>query len=633
MFRHNDEDRSAADIDKIKAYEETAKADPKGYTRKVITAAVAGYAAPVGFIIVLLAIVAAGILHIATGGSGAAAVGKLTLAVGVLIFMVGKSMMVKFDPPEARRLKQEDAPALFDEVDAIRKKLGGPRIHEMYLDNRLNAAIEQAPRFGLFGGHINRLIIGLPLMQALSPAEFRAVIGHEYGHLAGSHGKTGAWIYRTRAMWHRLDGELENVSGWLYAPLRFFIHRFSPWFDRLSFPLARANEFEADKAGAAVADPQTAADALVRVTLAARHLDDVFWPKVWKRSLTAPAPNVSPFSAMEKSFRGMPAWPQKKEWVRDALRVQTDFSDTHPALNDRITALGAKPRLRKGETFAAQAMFGEAYEKIRKEFDAAWKVTARADWNAQYSHAETNRRRLAELDEKAKSAGRLSPKLALERAYLADAVMTADDALLRFKEAANWNPDHGEAWLSLGRLLSEKKDDRALACLKRASDINPQLKLPAADIRHRHYLAAGDAKKAQTAADEWRTERERHDTAMNEIYEIGKDTDFAPHGLGDDRLDPIVADLQKIDGIKEAFLLRTSSDLFDQFFGYHLVVCPKSENGFDYIAALEKLHALPFEGHLFFWFAIQDNRWLRKKAAKIDGATIDLSAITLKRAA
>lgn len=633
MFKRSEEKREAAEIEKLRRYEDAAKANPKAYTRKVVAAAALGYGAPLAFVLFLLGLIAVGGLHVANGGSGAAAVVKLIIAAGVLLFMVGKSMMVTFDAPEARRVSEDEAPEFFALIDDIREKLSGPAIHEVYFDDRLNAAIEQAPRFGLFGGHINRLIIGLPLMQALTTDQLRAVIGHEYGHLAGSHGKTGAWIYRMRFMWHRLYEEMESVDGWLFAPLKVFIHRFAPWFDRLSFPLARANEYEADRAGAAVSDPQTAADALLRVTLAARFLNETLWPKIWRQANDVPTPNVAPLSAMARSFAVMPSWPRKSAWAKEELRIKTDYADTHPALKDRIKALGAKARLQKTNDPASTEILGGFYETMRKKFDAHWKEEAYPHWEASFEQAARDRKRLETLDKKAREASRLKENEAYERAVIAENVLSTDEALKRYMDAANWHPNHARAWLDLGRLLGERNDNRALSCVKRAGDIDPKLKRDAAAISHRLYSTIGEQSAAEAAADTWRTEQERHDAAMNEIYHLDKKMDFEAHDLPDEQLTPIIAVVASIEGVRDAFLIRKTTELFNGLCGYHLIVTPSSEKSFDYQTAATALQEMSFDGHLYFWFAVQDNRWLRRKAYKVEGAELNLSEIFARRAA
>jgi len=82
-------------------------------------------------------------------------------------------------------------------LDRIRGKIKGPPVHHVYLDDDFNASIRQVPRFGLFGGAVNSLSIGLPLLMMLDRRRLLSVLAHEYGHLRGNHGKLSAWIYRT----------------------------------------------------------------------------------------------------------------------------------------------------------------------------------------------------------------------------------------------------------------------------------------------------------------------------------------------------------------------------------------------------------------------------------------------------
>ena len=89
-----------------------------------------------------------------------------------------------------------------------------PKVHEVLLTHDFNAAIAQVPRLGLFGFHKNYLILGLPLMMALSLDQFRAVLAHEFGHLSGAHGRFGSWIYRIRRSWYQLMANLEHQQHW-----------------------------------------------------------------------------------------------------------------------------------------------------------------------------------------------------------------------------------------------------------------------------------------------------------------------------------------------------------------------------------------------------------------------------------
>ena len=79
-------------------------------------------------------------------------------------------------------------PTLFAALDGMRQQLKGPRFHHVLLVGDLNAGVIQRPRLGVFGWPSNYLLLGLPLLEALSPQEALAVVAHEYGHLACARG-------------------------------------------------------------------------------------------------------------------------------------------------------------------------------------------------------------------------------------------------------------------------------------------------------------------------------------------------------------------------------------------------------------------------------------------------------------
>ncbi len=115
-----------------------------------------------------------------------------------VFYVVIRMFFMRLSPPEGRAITRADAPRLFEVIDKMRKKLKGPPTHHVLIFDEYNAAIMQLPRFGLFGGHTNYLLLGLPYLLGVTPKEMLATVAHEYGHLCGDHGKMGAWIYRQR---------------------------------------------------------------------------------------------------------------------------------------------------------------------------------------------------------------------------------------------------------------------------------------------------------------------------------------------------------------------------------------------------------------------------------------------------
>src|SRR6516225_6217609 len=189
--------------------------------------------------VALVLLVAAGLFFatIATVGYLKGAAIKLALIFGGFFWVVAGAMWVRLDPPKGRPIANSDAPELFALIDKLRRALGAPRFHHVLITEDFNAAVVQFPRLGLLGWYRNTLLIGLPLMKALNRQ-----------HLAGGHGRLGNWIYRLRFGWARLAQALQqrrSLGSFAFVP---FFKWYAPYFSAVSFPLARANEYEADAA-------------------------------------------------------------------------------------------------------------------------------------------------------------------------------------------------------------------------------------------------------------------------------------------------------------------------------------------------------------------------------------------------
>src|SRR5688572_6982158 len=162
-----------------------AKADPAGYKTRVLLMALLGNAylgVMLALIATLLAAAAVSVVWLKAAGV------KIAFVVGVFLWMVLKALWVKVPPPEGTEIIERDSPELFAMIEKIRRDLRGPRFHHVLVTDDFNAAVVQAPRLGIFGWYRNYLLIGLPLAMALSMDQFKAVLAHEFGHLAKGHG-------------------------------------------------------------------------------------------------------------------------------------------------------------------------------------------------------------------------------------------------------------------------------------------------------------------------------------------------------------------------------------------------------------------------------------------------------------
>lgn len=267
----------------VRLSEHASADDSQGYRRGVAIFAALGYLWVIACLALALGIVAWALLSLGQGRFNFTRGWLLLFALG-LLWATLRALWVRLEEPQGVRLAPEDAPLLFEGLDRIRQKIDGPAVHHVYLDGEFNASIRQLPRFGLFGGAVNYLSVGLPLLMALDRRRLLSVLAHEYGHLRGNHGKLSAWIYRTRLSWLKLDANLQNDSGVMALASQAFFRWYFPRFAAKTFALARQDEYEADRVSARLLGPGVAAAALTEIAVKSNWYANGFWPAHWARA-------------------------------------------------------------------------------------------------------------------------------------------------------------------------------------------------------------------------------------------------------------------------------------------------------------------------------------------------------------
>ncbi|HYP01633.1 MAG TPA: M48 family metalloprotease, partial [Pyrinomonadaceae bacterium] len=374
--------------------EHLARTEPAKYRSRVALLALLGYA----YIAFVLAVLLALSLIMFGLALGYGKLNYLVIKAGwillVLAAVVIRSLWVKQSPPEGFELKRDDAPRLFDLIDELTAALGAPRIHHVLMLDFFNAAVVQVPRFGFFGGYKNYLLLGLPDMQACPPAQFRATLAHELGHLSGNHGRFTAWVYRLRRTWGQLLTRLEADGRWGSSIFTIFFNWYAPYFQAYSFVLARKHEYEADEAAARLTGAQNVAEMLIDTRLKGYYLEESYWPEIYRRAETEPHPTADVYANLPLTLREPLAREAVARGLELALEQKTDSVDTHPALADRLRALGYPAQNGSGvdpdwakhyqpavvEESAADFYLGRHAQTLVVQFDRAWQEGVAEKW-------------------------------------------------------------------------------------------------------------------------------------------------------------------------------------------------------------------------------------------------------------
>ncbi len=611
----------------VRRLEALAAARPRLYRAKVGLLAAVGYAYIFGVLAVLVALLAV-LAIVAVKGRAHYSAFKAAIPLLILAGAILRALWVRLAPPKGIALGRAEAGRLLDAVEKIRRAVHGPRVDHVLLTDDFNAAVVQVPRLGIFGWYRNFLVVGLPLMHALSPAQFEAVLAHEMGHLSGSHGRFGAWIYRIRKTWYGLVDALVREERWGAFLFTRFFRWYAPYFGAYSFVLARANEYDADRCSAEYAGADAAADALVTVSVKGAFLDETYWPAIWGQAGDRPDPPF-PFGEMAPALAAGPVAGAADASLERALARRTGSDDTHPSLSDRLAAIGKEARLAgPAAESAARRFFGELLDGFASRLDGDWREGIAEGWREQHARACEARKSLGELEALA-GAGALPPGESMRRAALVEEVRGDTAALALYREVAAADDNCAEAQHAVGRILLGAGDDRGIAHLEKAMELDPGFIIDACDRIHAYLMARGRENDALVYFDRGERRAELLERAKAERDSVSPKDTFVPHGLGADDLDAVTRQLERYPQLRRAYLVRKDVRLFPEFPQYVLGAAIRFP-WYEYVSQrrLNNLH-LRIAGELEFPFpAIVINLSregagaFRKKMRKVAGAAI-----------
>ena len=535
--------------------EEQARRNPASYKVRVLLTAALGYVYLGTVLTLLAALLAAAVVSVIWLRVAGA---KIAILVGAFLWVVLRALWVKVAPPEGTEVSEREAPELFAMIEELRRSLRAPRFHHVLVTDEFNAGVVQAPRLGLFGWHRNYLLIGLPLAKALTAEQFKAVLAHEFGHLANGHGALSNWIYRQRLRWSRLTSALEQSESRGIVLFRPFLRWYAPYFNAFSFPLARANEYEADAASARLASPRAAAEALTAVNVIGSYLDETYWPRIHRAADDAPQPAFAPYSSMTTGLASDIDPTAVQHWLARALARKTTLDDTHPSLTDRLGALNETPRVALPATGgSADHLLGSALESIQQAFDERWKSNILPSWEERHQTVQEGRKRLADLDAKHAASVELSLQETYDRACLTESYGEgAEAALEQFRSLHARAPEDAVVLYSLGARLLLRDDEAGCALIEHAMERDESEIVRCCQALRDYYWRGGRLEEAR----EWHrrlTERVALEHgAAKERDEVRTNDKFDRHDLSAEALATLQQQLCAVAGLRRAYFVR-----------------------------------------------------------------------------
>ena len=556
-----EEDKLAARIRPLEAF---AATNPQLYRFRVALLASLGYAYLLTLVVLLLGFVAWTLYFVRFNG----AMIKILWIPLVLAGLVLRSLWITIPEPDGKELQRHEAPALFELIAEVSKALNGPKVHHVLVSDEFNASIVQIPQFGMFGWLNNYLVVGLPLMRALSPEEFRAVLAHEFGHLSGKHGSFSGWIYRVRRSWIEIlvrVHEERSYASFLFEP---FLKWYAPYLNAYSFVLARAQEREADTYALELAGRDTTALALTRLETKQRGLMEDFWPNFFRGAKDQTLAPRDAFTQMLGGYEQSIDHTKAQRWLLEALRVPTGYDDTHPALGDRLAAIGiqkegadvtnlidAVVKADQIEQTAASKYLRELPEDFEPSMNRLWRERVSQAWNERHEDIKKSQKQLENLNEQANSRA-LTADEQWERVVALSYVEDDAATVPYIRALLNEAPDHLMANFALGRIMLSQGDAEGIGYLEKTMQGSPDLTASASETISGFYLEQGNNELAEQFRKRAEECYQKAARIQEQALNFTPNDQLVPHDLEENRVRELQVQLAKVYGLASAYFVR-----------------------------------------------------------------------------
>ena len=480
---------------------------------------------------------------------------KLALVPMGVAYFLARALWFRLAPPQGRRVTAAEVPALFAEIEQLRRQVRAKPVHEVLLTSDFNAAVVQVPRLGMLGWPKRYLAIGLPLLASLPPYQFRAVLAHEFGHLAQNHARFGNWIYRIREMWSQILDAVEPRRTLLSGLFTRFFDWYAPYFNAYSFVLARANEYAADRESSKVTSPEDAGDALAAVYSKSEYIESRFWTEFYGRAESQLQPPSQPFSDYVSALRSVPA-EHSTAALAAALARETGLNDTHPSLKDRLRALGVRPNLPLCfQLSAAHALLRDKRLQFMHEFNEVWRELIASPWKERHAFLKQTAEKLTRFETVRQERG-LTPDEQWDYACAVETLKGSRAALPVLDALLERAPGHAPAYYARGRILLEVNEERGVADVERAMQLDEAAREPGSQLLYSHFYQRNQLVRCSKYRDILSQVAHERQLAATERRELRRGDLLEPHGLTEAQIAEWRTVLARQKRLKRAWLAR-----------------------------------------------------------------------------
>jgi hypothetical protein len=348
---------------------------PRFYISCVALVAISGYA----FVLLFPLLVLAGLFNIYKVLAVSDATNwQAALTWLVIVFVAAltsyRSTQIKPKPPVGLTLAEDKAPGLFKLVQQHHSYYKRPAIHRIVITEQYEMDIVKTPMWALPVWSTNTMIIGLPVMQCLSPKQFECMVARRIGQFSKRYNPITNWLYQLRSIWHQYRVSYKQQKGFGIEPLKWYFSVYAPMYAMVSVYAARQDELNADTYAMELFNDRDVLEMITADTLCRWYLHNQYWPAVHKIASLDTKSLPTPHTKMSSAVHAIKNGERLDNLIDNTYREQPDSGNAMPSLQERIRNIGhQKPSMEKDTTENAAVFYlGASVKGVIDVVDKLW---------------------------------------------------------------------------------------------------------------------------------------------------------------------------------------------------------------------------------------------------------------------
>ncbi len=350
---------------------------PRCYLGFVTLIAIIGYA----FVLLFPILVVAGIPYIYLALTASDVINwQYALIWSVIVLFAClisyRSTQIKPVPPAGLSLTEDKAPELFKLVHQLHNHYRRPIIHRLVITGNYQLDIIKTPRWALPVWSINTMVIGLPVLQGLTPKQFECMVARRVGQFSKRENPLTNWLYQLRPIWQQYRHIYAKQKRFGSEIMKWFFAVYAPFYMAISVYAARRDELNADSYAMELFNDEDVREMVTADAVCRWYLHNQYWPAVYKiasvETKSLPTPHTKMAAAVHANLKSS----RLDILVNKVFNQKPARKNAMPSLRQRIKNIGhEQPGMYDTTENAAIYYLGTSMQGVVSVIDKLWLQT------------------------------------------------------------------------------------------------------------------------------------------------------------------------------------------------------------------------------------------------------------------